>query len=299
MAARKRAGFTLVELLVVIGIIALLAALLLPAVNAARERARVAQCINHQGELGKAMLAYELDKKYFPGYANTLKGRRVSWAPLLLPYFGRSDLWESGWRDGNTPSGVVAQFVCPTDKPDVASPLSYVVNVGRGQDQPPSPVAMCPPLPPSDDSSDNAAWNTQWGLFRNFTLTGQAGTVRRVTLTDLPSAGRRPMIAESAYGIATASTGIAAVAGRQWTDIGTSDVTARRFGFLIWPLTNLPSTGTPNPLIKTAHYDIQAPGAILPIHNGLVNVTFCDGHTESLASDSTNVCGNYEYQDIK
>ena len=45
---RIRAGFTLVELLVVMSIIAMLAAMLMPAVNAARETARRTQCINNQ-----------------------------------------------------------------------------------------------------------------------------------------------------------------------------------------------------------------------------------------------------------
>ena len=94
MATRKRAAFTLVEMLVVIAIIAVLTSLLLPAVQAARERARLAQCSNRMGELGKAMIAYDHQKRHFPGYANTLKGRVVSWAPLLLPFIDRTDLWE-------------------------------------------------------------------------------------------------------------------------------------------------------------------------------------------------------------
>jgi prepilin-type N-terminal cleavage/methylation domain-containing protein/prepilin-type processing-associated H-X9-DG protein len=298
--AGKRAGFTLVELLVVIGIIAVLAALLLPAVNGARERARITQCAHNQGELGKAILSYELDKKHFPGYANTLRGRVVSWAPLLLPYINRNDLWEDGWRDGGTPGGKVPQFLCPADRSDLGSPLSFVVNVGRGQD---TPAAMCPPLPPSDDSTVNTSWNTQWGLFRNFTLTGQNGRVRQVTLTDLATAATRPMLAESVYNIADANTGIAVVTNRQWTDTeapgnGTV-VTSIRFGFLFWPVTNLPATGTPNPVVKMISANMQAPGAILPIHHGQVNVTFCDGHTEALTSDPNTVCGNYQYDDIK
>ena len=64
--ARVLAGFTLVELLVVIAIIGVLVALLLPAVQAAREAARNSQCKNSLRQIGLGMLNYESSKKAFP-----------------------------------------------------------------------------------------------------------------------------------------------------------------------------------------------------------------------------------------
>jgi prepilin-type N-terminal cleavage/methylation domain-containing protein/prepilin-type processing-associated H-X9-DG protein len=66
LSPRPRAGFTLVELLVVIAIIGVLVALLLPAVQAARESARRSQCLSHLRQLGLAMHNYESVYKTFP-----------------------------------------------------------------------------------------------------------------------------------------------------------------------------------------------------------------------------------------
>src|SRR6478672_1225029 len=64
--ASRRRGFTLVEMLVVISIIAVLAALLLPAVNMAREAARRAQCSNNLRNLALAAQQFDSAKGYYP-----------------------------------------------------------------------------------------------------------------------------------------------------------------------------------------------------------------------------------------
>jgi prepilin-type N-terminal cleavage/methylation domain-containing protein/prepilin-type processing-associated H-X9-DG protein len=79
-----RAAFTLVELLVVIAIIGILVALLLPAVQAARESARRAQCLSQIRQLGLAVLNYETTVKKFPP---SVDYGSYSYIAITLPYF--------------------------------------------------------------------------------------------------------------------------------------------------------------------------------------------------------------------
>ncbi len=252
MALRNRAAFTLVELLVVITIIAMLVGLMLPAVLAARNRAQVTKCAANQGQLGKAMLGYALAKKHFPGYANTLKNVKVSWAPLLLPYIERSDIWEgtTGWRSGTKlAKAKIPTFICPSDTTTDLG-LSYVVNVGQGL-------------------------GSTTGLFRDHNA---AATPDYVSTTDIKSTSQHPMIAEKSAEAVSPS--------REWTDTAGA-VTAVRFGF-IWPSN---TDMVVNPAATAAD------GYLVPIHNGIINVTFCDGHTEGLTDDPETIYNKYDCND--
>jgi prepilin-type N-terminal cleavage/methylation domain-containing protein len=84
MPAARRPAFTLVELLVVIAIIGLLIALLLPAVQAAREAGRRSQCNNNLKQLALSVQMYEDTYKHYPpGATGTWT---VGWATLILPF---------------------------------------------------------------------------------------------------------------------------------------------------------------------------------------------------------------------
>ncbi|MBN1909218.1 MAG: DUF1559 domain-containing protein, partial [Pirellulales bacterium] len=150
MSRPNRLGFTLVEMLVVVVIIGLLAAMITPAVVAARARARQAQCAHNQGQVAQGILSYEGSKKHFPGYANRTGGvsrmagttsitvaAEASWVVAILQDLNRADLWDQ-WRAGNVPGTAndvtqigIDMLVCPADSPPEPGALSFVANCGQ------------------------------------------------------------------------------------------------------------------------------------------------------------------------
>jgi prepilin-type N-terminal cleavage/methylation domain-containing protein/prepilin-type processing-associated H-X9-DG protein len=143
----RRNGFTLVELLVVIAIIGVLVALLLPAIQAAREAARRSQCLNNMKQLGIAFLNYESAKKEFPlatinpdplAPPGTPVPGINNWAPFILPYVEQGnlivgyDLDVDWWREPNRAivQNPLALLLCPStpnqerfqDKPESSPP---------------------------------------------------------------------------------------------------------------------------------------------------------------------------------
>ena len=95
--SRVRCAFTLVELLVVIAIIGVLVALLLPAIQAARESARRTQCTNNLRQIGVGMTNFEGSKKYFPPGefkpSGVPTGAALAWCCWFLPYIEEQNLF--------------------------------------------------------------------------------------------------------------------------------------------------------------------------------------------------------------
>jgi len=119
-------GFTLVELLVVIAIIGVLIALLLPAVQAAREAARRMQCQSNLKQIGLGLLNYESGKQHFPPGQFKPAGlptkRALSWSVWHLPYIEQQNVF-----DRFDFSKSVREV--PNNLPDFSGPSNSIIDV--------------------------------------------------------------------------------------------------------------------------------------------------------------------------
>ena len=132
-----------------ITIIGMLVALLLPAVQSARESARTTQCMNNISQLAKAMISYDASRQNFPGYIQVVKRGSTnsatayydsaanppgiyvrsatsnetpvpfSWATMLLSRIERQDIWDQIVSSDDTIRPAIRRvdtFICPSDR---------------------------------------------------------------------------------------------------------------------------------------------------------------------------------------
>ncbi|TWT78058.1 Type II secretion system protein G precursor [Posidoniimonas polymericola] len=141
MNTRQKQAFTLVELLVVIAIIGTLIALLLPAVQSAREASRRSTCLNSLRQLALAAQQYEIRMKRWPGAFDRLVTNQLdsgngemfaTWAVMLMPDLERQQVYDI-YAKGLVSGTYLDVLMCPSDdvktRADAAN--SYVANAGK------------------------------------------------------------------------------------------------------------------------------------------------------------------------
>jgi prepilin-type N-terminal cleavage/methylation domain-containing protein len=207
-----RAGFTLLELLVAVFIIGMLVALLLPAVQAARESSRSAECKNHLHQISLALLLHAEAHGSFPSSGwgwkwppNPALGEEDrqpgSWVYSILPHLEQSALISSGLPNETRLMTVLPLFYCPSRRAaelypcantEVFSPLlplvaksDYATNTGDHDD--PNAAGPSHPFVQPDTLSEGVSdgwWQTQ-GVVRDATgIVFQRSSIRPAEIID-------------------------------------------------------------------------------------------------------------------
>ena len=162
---RSSRGFTLVELLVVIAIIGILIALLLPAVQAAREAARRGQCQNNLKQVGLAVHGFHDTYKFYP---HSRRDTRESWALMVMPYMEGSSQYEKWDFTKNyydqldeVREFIIPGFICPTRRRPPQ--ISTAGDVLQGTTNPHKPGACSDYAAVCDDNTGTGDYNPAHG----------------------------------------------------------------------------------------------------------------------------------------
>ncbi|WP_372718769.1 DUF1559 domain-containing protein [Novipirellula sp.] len=139
VATRFRAGFTLVELLVVISIIGVLLSLSMSGVQAAREAARRTQCANHLHQQALGLHQFHATFNSLPLGNDRLQLRNQSWCSAILPHieqaaiaasYDRKLVWDAYPRNAELAATIIPTFRCPSSVVDSPGDTDYAAVMG-------------------------------------------------------------------------------------------------------------------------------------------------------------------------
>ena len=280
-----RRAFTLVELLVVIAIIGILIALLLPAVQAAREAARRSQCTNNLKQLGLGLHNYHDTLKTFPpGAIMNPTTARWAWNALLLPYVEQMPLYD-------------ALSPCGKNVPSATAGTPIMTELG---------IYRCPSNYVDRTNSNYASYSTACYV-ASAAIMEEAGN----------SAGFQDCRSIAAIQDGTSNTFLASERGlfkKPFLSIGAvwggRQKSSSSYAFLTTRPINSPFTGT---VTSTGFTDAPfSRFAVTSLHPGGANFLLCDGSVRFISETiptnpnlvpgsftyATSNSGNYVYQNL-
>jgi prepilin-type processing-associated H-X9-DG protein len=311
-AALPKMAFTIVELLVTIAVIALLVAILLPAVQVVRESARRTSCANNMKQIALGMVNYDDAHKQLPGWRNVLdtytkvristdpKTACVSWTVPILPHIEGKPThdWYTSYTDaagsasGNPATKKIPTYACISrGEVTTTSPLSYAVNAGTGGeelDEASAPASQFEADGVFADAVGNLAGEPTFDASRPTYKPAVVG-LRKVAvdgagftllLTERSGPNAATDISWSANPVLVRANGGARVENHsvlQPLEIGVGTRTDLQ---LINPTAD--TCPLPNPPLPGANGDDWKERYPSSRHPGAVNVAFCDGRTRVL-----------------
>jgi prepilin-type N-terminal cleavage/methylation domain-containing protein/prepilin-type processing-associated H-X9-DG protein len=285
---RTHRGFTLVELLVVIAIIGILIALLLPAIQSAREAARRSQCENNLKQMGLAVQTHVDALKRFPMGRNRYDQYAVSWAYYLLPYMEESAVYSAyinADRDDDTANSQamrtpIATYACPSRR-SAAADRNFDNN-----DAAPLPTALhCGAL---GDYAANAGVDYMTGMKPGPDATGAV----YIQFGNYDPAKAGPIFSASRIAIRNVIDGLSktlAIGERYLPPVpantpqGMEDYSQGDTAFISGDQPRTVFAGTANGMADGPNDpNFTSPGEFGSAHTGIVQFLYLDGHVEAI-----------------